>query len=519
MMKDKILFWISDGLIHFGIAKYFQEKFDSIMFSIIDCNHITKNFFSNQTLVKFQKVWFFSDFISDKRKDPDIEYLKTIEEKYNLNLWHIAYSDRAFYKFNDFYKFSYDEILYIMEQECRLYENILQETNPSYLLIESTDYHKHTLLCEICKAKNISVMMLCPGRFGYRVTISSDFDVLDDITELNNDSKKSQRTFDEAQEYLNKYNTYQQYSKPFTNPQKSGFFKVLIANLRFLLFICNNTYRKHYLNWGKTRWRYMIKSSPVRFLLKRWDRQSFLNRYSIRNIDTSKPFVYFPLHVEPEKALSFTAPFYTNQLEVIRHIAKALPVGYYLYVKEHYGMRRKPWREKSVYKKILDLPNVKLVHPYVKSELLLRTCSLVTAIAGTSAMEAAFYKKNSIVFADSSYSYLPFIYRIKNVEELPKAIRTMLHKKSDFSSLGGFVDMYDKHSFEFDVHELRKKISEKFYLYNGMSKEVEIPQSKMKNFLEEQKSDFEKLVDEHIKRIENHKKIKTQNVNKSIKTN
>jgi len=252
-MKDRILFWIHGGLIHFGIAKYFADKYDSEIFSIIDCHYMTKKFFSDQTLVKFNKIWFFRDYISDKIKKPDLDYLKKIEDKYNLNLWHIAYSDRLFYQFNEYHKFTYEEILNILEQECKLFENILEEVKPNYLILESTDYHKHTLLCEMCKAKNIPILMLCPGRFGYRVTLSSDFDILDDFIEPEEDLKKSPRSQDQAKEYLEKYNTYQQFSKPFLETKKTGFYKVMLGNLRYLLFICNRKYRKFYSNWGKTR--------------------------------------------------------------------------------------------------------------------------------------------------------------------------------------------------------------------------------------------------------------------------
>ena len=36
------------------------------------------------------------------------------------------------------------------------------------------------------------------------------------------------------------------------------------------------------------------------------------------------------------------APYYTNQLEVLIQIAKSIPVGYKVFVKEHYAMKTKP---------------------------------------------------------------------------------------------------------------------------------------------------------------------------------
>ena len=49
----------------------------------------------------------------------------------------IAYSERSFYKFNDYYKFSGDEILSILEQECRLFEKVLDEYPDSERAIEA----------------------------------------------------------------------------------------------------------------------------------------------------------------------------------------------------------------------------------------------------------------------------------------------------------------------------------------------------------------------------------------------
>ena len=55
--------------------------------------------------------------------------------------------------------------------------------------------------------------------------------------------------------------------------------------------------------------------------------------FNINNLESE--FFYFPLHVEPEISTNLWAPFFTNQLEVIRNIAISLPGNYTLIVKEH----------------------------------------------------------------------------------------------------------------------------------------------------------------------------------------
>ena len=60
-------------------------------------------------------------------KKPDLQYLAEIEKKYKLDLWKIIYSDIHFYNYNGYYKFTYDEILVIIEQECKFFEKVLDE--------------------------------------------------------------------------------------------------------------------------------------------------------------------------------------------------------------------------------------------------------------------------------------------------------------------------------------------------------------------------------------------------------
>ena len=61
---------------------------------------------------------------------PDLEYLSNFEKKYDIDLWKLAINERHFYKHNKFYKITTNHILKILEQECRLFENILDEIKP-----------------------------------------------------------------------------------------------------------------------------------------------------------------------------------------------------------------------------------------------------------------------------------------------------------------------------------------------------------------------------------------------------
>ena len=88
-----------------------------------------------------------------------------------------------------------------------------------------------------------------------------------------------------------------------------------------------------------------------------------MNSNFLTNISKNQKYVYFPLHVEPEKVLHLGAPLYTDQIAIIRNIAKYLPIDYILYVKEHPGMENEGWRDPKYFEKIKEIQNVQLIHP------------------------------------------------------------------------------------------------------------------------------------------------------------
>jgi len=265
-----------------------------------------------------------------------------------------------------------------------------------------------------------------------------------------------------------------------------------------LFVVCDNNYRKYYVNYGRTRFR--VLRNEISLLIKKWYRGSFFDRKFIREIKKDCPFIYFPLHLQPERSTLYATPFYVNQIEVITNIAKSLPVKYKLYVKEHPTQVLNGWRSISFYNKILNLPNVELLHPSLSNDELIRHCSLVITIAGSSGLEAAFYGKPSVVFGDVIYSDLPSVQKVQNIEELPQIIKESLKKTVEFSDIKKYVNYVKKNSFEFDLIGLNIRSHDRFY-YGGFLFDVETPMPEVFAFLEENKSVFKKMASEYLKKI------------------
>jgi hypothetical protein len=494
-MNPKIIFWINDDLSSLGLPKILQEQYNFDIYAILDITDKPKKFFQKQQLIKFKKIWYFHDHISKTTKPSDIEFLKLIEEKYKVHLWLLASNERLFYKFNQFYKFSTDEILSILEQECKLFEKILDEVQPNFLIMGITTLHHNHLFYEICKAQGIKVLMIRPSFLAGKYIISHEIDTMEG--EINNNKHFSSLT--ELENYLKNYNATTQlntFKSKFQNSKQ----RYLKAAIQFL-FSNNSNVKTHYTYYGRSK--LAVIKNMIIYTIKTKYREFFINQNLIRNLENKNPFIYFPLHIEQERSLQIAAPFYTNQIEVITNIVKSLPVGYKLYVKEHPLMNIRGWRSISDYKQIMNLPNVKLIHPSIKSEDIIKKSSLVITIGGTSSLEAAFYNKPSIIFTDVDYSFLPSVYKIKSIDELPNAIKTSLKKEVNISDLNYYFNLIESNSFEADLLNASTVFDDYFH-FGGYLVDVEIPIEKMKFYLEQHNSIFDKLATEIVKKIQKY---------------
>ena len=102
-----------------------------------------------------------------------------------------------------------------------------------------------------------------------------------------------------------------------------------------------------------------------------------------------KRIVYFPLHLEPEIALLYVSPEFSNSMEMIAWISKALPADSVLVLKEHLtclGMR-----SKRFYEMLRRIPNVVLAHPEETSWDWIEASSVVATITGTAAVEGVYF--------------------------------------------------------------------------------------------------------------------------------
>ena len=500
MSADKIIFWDQGDFFNFLLANSLQKKINSELYAIFDITDRQKTFYQKQKLVDFKKIWFFHDAISKPRQKIDIEYLSSFEEKYNINLWLLALNERLFNEDNKFHKFSREEILSILEDECKLFEKIL-EIKPKFLITLDTAFHHHELFYQMCRAMGINTIVFNRTVFGDKCILSEKSHMLDDTRNLD-ELETSNRSFDEIQKYWKKFELRKRVVHQSDSLRKSQTAKIKAVS--DFLTSQNTITKNNYGYYGHTKSKALINYSIG--ILKKNRRSDFIDKNLSYTIDDSMPFVYFPLHQTPERTLLIGSPFNTNQIEIIKHISKSLPIGYKLYVKEHPTQVLREWREISFYKEVLSIPNVEFIHYSVKTEEILKKCSLVVTINGTAGLEAAIFKKPSIIFSDFSYSMLPSVHRLKSIYELPDAIRSSLRKKVNANDVDKYLKLLDSNSFIFDIFQFELDYHNHFY-YGGNLLNVEITEEKMKQFIEKHESTFDTLADEYIKKIHYFEKL------------
>jgi hypothetical protein len=477
--------------MHFSLAYYLQSQIDADFFGITDINLKPKKFFEDQKLVDFKKNWYFHDHIDLNQKKPDIEYLMNFEKKYKINLWKLVINERFFYDHNGFYKFQKEEILSILEQELKLFETILDEVKPDYFLTYDPVLHHQKLLLDMCKIRGVKILSIYLTGIEDKIIIGENGSTLDldnnslenvienTTTKLNNDKKN----------YDFVINSYLKNKTPkFSNKIK--------ALISYLSNDDSELVKTNYMYYGRSKFK-VIKDT-INFELNKKKRFSFLQKASVLSPLLNIPYVYFPMNVNEEMNILHYAPYFTNQIEVIRHIAKSIPIDYVLYVKDHVAAEMRGWNKINYYKEIIEIPNVKLIHPYFDNNILLKNSQLLISIRGTTAFKAVKYSKPSIIFGDQPIEIIPSIFKVNSLLDLPTLIQKALKSKVDPTYFEKYEQLIDSKSIKFNMFNYENLRNTAFFA-GGILSNVEIHEKNMLNFLEKNETMFSILVNNHVK--------------------
>ena len=191
-------------------------------------------------------------------------------------------------------------------------------------------------------------------------------------------------------------------------------------------------------------------------------------RQLVSEPDYSKPFIYFPLHLQPEFSTNPLGGYFRDQLLALEILAASLPAGWEIYVKEHpaqwllVGTRHHPYRPKDYYHTIARLPAVRLIPTTADSFKLIRQAMATATISGTAGWEAILRGKPALVFGHAWYQAAPGVFKITDPESCRAALAQIKQggrpdqpavldflKRLDENSFAGCLDLQYRHNAHF----------------------------------------------------------------------
>lgn len=136
-------------------------------------------------------------------------------------------------------------------------------------------------------------------------------------------------------------------------------------------------------------------------------------------VDLAVPFIYFPMHFQPERTTSPEGGWFVDQRLAVRNLAAVLPEGWRLYLREHpasfldgaHAGRGHMMRWPEYYEELAALPKVTLAPMEEDSFRLIDRSRAVATVTGTAGWESVVRGRPTLVFGSPWYVACPGVFQ------------------------------------------------------------------------------------------------------------
>lgn len=470
-MKCAFLLQRQFAYIGHYLAKELKEKHGVQEF----CGYVylrsSYQFLKQQNEITYSSLLLDQDLDKEWRNEIiDHAYLTELERRIGRpNLWPYLIADRVIMQEqlqreypHDRLRYTHKELLQMLQVRAKAIDKMMEKERPDIVFGIPPGGLGSMLFYHLAIAHGAKPFYIVPSNLQGRYVLSESYTTFTPVdaafrTNVNELLSSEDGTW--AREHLSAFRSrpIPNFEKttpthqPVTRRQQFGFFNPARAT-RALREIFG-AIRHHFSNPDRLDYDYIHPFWQNVDLAKRKLRNLRGNDDLYDRFDPSEDFVFFPLHYEPELSLLVLAPAFTDQIELVTHIAKSLPVGMTLCVKEHPAMVQ--YRPRWFYKKLKKIPNLKLLSPTLSSFDVTPRAKLVTTITGTVGWESCLFGVPVISFGHQNFNALSNVTHCSDYEELPKLIQQRLSNPAyDEQDALAYLAALKRHSFVIDLKQL-----------------------------------------------------------------
>lgn len=186
----------------------------------------------------------------------------------------------------------------------------------------------------------------------------------------------------------------------------------------------------------------------------------YLVQYEKQSVNFNMPYVYIPLHFQPEMTTSSLGGIHRDQLLIIERLSAILPVGWKLYVKEN--PKQGPYaRGAMFFHRLNRVPHVQMVPADTDTNTLTLNAKIVATVTGTAAIEAVEAGIPAITFGYAWYKSLPGIEEFSNLTNLEKHSQIRINIEEVMSKKAAILSMMHEGNLDKGFFKLVEHFDEK----------------------------------------------------------
>lgn len=437
--------------LEFGhyLAKKIKEEYPGSEFAAIVMKRQTLDFITSQKDIFYNELIFYDDLQNNPEKYIDDEKLtlqKICDELGIDSVWPLMQSMRNHVKDHSrkyYYSFKQqvsDDILRLLiKATFSMIKKLVDGFKPDIVISPNFVGLQHLMMNLYCQRNGIKMVCTTDTKIkGVYIWVENYFETEGLFHRVykeycNNESAIEPALKERAKKYITNFRN--DYIPQEGNVRVKNTFKFTRKGIKRL--ILSNKYLLTlllFLRGQKSEgWKIVTpENKPRRLILRdfycniKYTRA--LNNWNFDVLNGNEEYIYFPLQVQPEESVDVTAPYFNNQIEVVRQVAMSLPGDLTLVVKEHPAMIG--LRPPSYLEKVQKLPNVKFVDYRIRAYDLIKNAKAVVSINSTALVEAAFLGIPSLQLGDLGKTLLlPYVSQCTDMKKLSGKIKEMLERK------------------------------------------------------------------------------------------